>query len=98
MERERERKDVVLTMVLIVKSGVDNGLDRERVDVVDDDRARTRTQTNNRNGHGNPPKQQSNIVLGVVVERGPAIATIMATIDVPANNMTSSMSDASDNK
>ena len=40
-EREEER-------------GVDNGLDKERVDVVVDDRAPTRTQTNNRNGHGNP--------------------------------------------
>ena len=44
------------------------------------------------------PKQQSNTVLGVAVEYGPAIATIVATIDVSANNMISSMSDTGDNK
>ena len=32
--------------------GVGNGLDRENVDIVDDDRA-TRMQTDNHNGHGN---------------------------------------------
>ena len=44
---------------------VGNGLDSRRVGVVDDDRA-TRTQTDNCHGYGK-------IVLGVAVERGPAI-------------------------
>ena len=41
-------------------------------------------------------KQQSHTVLGVAVERGPAIATIADTIGVSASNM-SSMLDARNN-
>ena len=59
---------MVLAIFLIAYVGVGNGLDRERVGVVVDDRA-TRTQTDNFHGHGNVK-----IVLGVAVVHGPAIA------------------------
>ena len=49
----RDRKDVVLIIVLIEDVVLDC-LDRERVDVVVDDRAPTRIQTGNRNGHDHP--------------------------------------------
>ena len=48
----RERKEVMLTMVLIEDGVFGNGLDRGHVDIVDDDRA-TRMQTDNHNGNGN---------------------------------------------
>ena len=55
---------------------VGNSLDREHVDVVDDNRA-TRTQTDNRNGHaGNCETIYQFTILGVAVERGPAIAIV----------------------
>ena len=54
--------------VLDSRRCVGNGLDRERVNVVIDDRA-TRTKTGNCHDHGN-----AKIVLGVAVVHEPAIA------------------------
>ena len=46
---------------------VGNGLDRERVDVVVDDRGATRMQPGNRNGHGN---QETTIMHSIMHSNG----------------------------